>query len=238
MKPWTIVTAAGAVALLLIVANRRAQIAALVSDGTASLPDDASGIGAEQDQGGGLTESTFALFDITTYIPAMTDDTTAEENRAAFRWMLRVAEGTSGPDGYRTMFGYRYFDDFSDHPRQPAQFNDKASGKRLWTSAAGAYQFMAKSPIPGGGSTRVDTWDRLKRKLDLPDFSPASQDAACMELINECGALNDVDAGRFDVAVSKVRGVWASLPGAGYGQPERTLARLQSAYIDAGGTLA
>lgn len=163
------------------------------------------------------------------------DETQAQRNRAAFLWMIRKAEGTAGPNGYRTLFGGRLFSGWADHPRVAQQFTDKA-GRRLWTSAAGAYQFMAVSPLPGGGSTRVNTWDRVRDKLGLPDFSPASQDEAALELIRERGALADVDAGRFDEAVRKVRSVWASMPGAGYAQPEKSLQALRVAYAEAGGT--
>lgn len=164
-----------------------------------------------------------------------------QANEAAFLWAIRQAEGTADPLGYSALFGHtaarpRTFAGFADHPRTPAQFTD-SEGRRLWTSAAGAYQFLAVSPVPTGGATRVDTWDRLKRRLNLPDFSPASQDRAALELIDEAGALIDVRAGRFAEAVSKVRRVWASLPGAGYSQPERSLAWLQSQYTQAGGTL-
>ena len=167
---------------------------------------------------------------------ATPDPDVAERNAAAFLMMIRTAEGTAGPNGYRTMFGGRLFDSYADHPRQAKQFVNGA-GQRLWTSAAGAYQFMAVSPIPGG-STRVNTWDRLQSKLGLPDFSPASQDAAAVELIREAGALGDVRAGRFDEAVAKVRGIWASLPGAGYAQPEKSLETLRLAFLNAGGSLA
>lgn len=164
--------------------------------------------------------------------PTETDPDRAELNRAAFLMMIRTAEGTAGPDGYRTMFGGSLFTGWADHPRQVHRFGN------LWTSAAGAYQFMAVSPIPGGGSTRVDTWDRVQRRLGLPDFSPASQDAAALYLVDEAGALLDVEAGRFAQAVGKVRRIWASMPGAGYGQPEQALARLESVYLANGGTLA
>lgn len=160
-----------------------------------------------------------------------------DANLRAFLLMIRTAEGTAGPNGYRTMFGHRLFEGYDDHPRSPMQFKDK-TGQWKWTSAAGAYQFMAVSPIPTGGSTRVDTWDRLKRKLGLQDFTPASQDRAAVELIDEAGALLDVRAGRFAEAVDKVRKTWASMPGAGYNQPEKALQALQVAYVNAGGTLA
>ena len=56
--------------------------------------------------------------------------------------------------------------------------------------------------------------------------------------IDEAGALLDVRAGRLAVAVGKVRRIWASLPGAGYSQPERPMAWLEARYRDAGGTFA
>jgi len=158
-------------------------------------------------------------------------------NLRAFLDTIAWAEGTAGANGYRTMFGGGLFDNYADHPRIAHQFTDRA-GRRLWTTAAGRYQFMAVSPLPSGGTTRVDTWDRVSRRLALPDFSPASQDAAATELIREQGALDDVRAGRFAGAVNKVRGVWASLPGAGYDQPERPFDQLASVYAGAGGAFA
>lgn len=171
-----------------------------------------------------------------------TDADTAATNRAAFLMMIRHAEGTASADGYRALFGHtprrpKLFSDFSDHPRIAAQFTDKA-GRTLYTTAAGAYQFLAVSPLPSGNMTRVDTWDRLKRKLKLPDFSPASQDAAALELIREAGALADVEAGRLDAAIGKVRRIWASMPGAGYAQPEKSRDTLAAVYLDNGGSIA
>lgn len=158
----------------------------------------------------------------------------AQRNIGAFLSVIRYAEGTAGSNGYRTLFGGGLFDGFGDHPRIARQFTDKL-GRRLWTSAAGAYQFMAVSPTSAGGSTRVNTWDRVKAALDLLDFSPFNQDRAALFLIEEKGALDDVRAGRFGEAINKVRGVWASLPGAGYNQPEKSLASLQAVFVSAGG---
>jgi lysozyme len=173
---------------------------------------------------------------------ALVDHDQAERNVRAFLAMIRTAEGTADANGYRALFGHtarrpRLFESFDDHPRIARQFTD-AAGRRQWTSAAGAYQFMAISPLPGGGTTRVDTWGEVQRRLRLPDFSPESQDAAAVELIRQAGALGDVRAGRFEAAVNKVRGRWASLPGAGYDQPEQTMATVAAAYRQAGGTFA
>jgi muramidase (phage lysozyme) len=172
----------------------------------------------------------------------LTQDQIAAGNEKAFLMTIRHAEGTAGANGYRTLFGGSLFNSFADHPRIAKQFKstDKKTGKVswLWTSAAGAYQAMAVSPTTGGGSTKVDTWDRIKKKLGLTDFSPASQDAFAMELIREAGALADVRAGRFAAAVDKCRGTWASLPGAGYNQPEKSLPELLAVFRSAGGVVA
>lgn len=229
MNAWTVTALASVVALIVLANQRDALLGA--GDDPVSLDDGSLELG----QGGGLLESSLAALDPATYLPAMTTDDTAQANADAFLQTLRYSEGTAGPDGYRTMFGGRLFSDFADHPRQAVQFTDKA-GRTLWTSAAGAYQFMAISPLPGGKSTTVNTWDRIKAKLSLVDFSPASQDSAALGLIDEAGALNDVRAGRFEQAVSKVRRIWASLPGAGYDQGERSIASLRSAYVTAGGS--
>jgi muramidase (phage lysozyme) len=153
------------------------------------------------------------------------DDMTAESNVSAFLNMLRVGEGTSGPDGYRTMFGGGLFDSFADHPRirNRATF---ANGKTVTSTAAGAYQFLET------------TWDECQRVLGLPDFSPASQDAAAVYLIRRRGALADVRAGRITDAIRKCNREWASLPGSPYGQPTVTLDGALASYENAGGSYA
>ena len=151
----------------------------------------------------------------------------AEPNVRAFLDMIAFSEGTTGPDGYRFMFGYpknpdRLCASLADHPR--LYFSFTVAGRELKTSAAGRYQFL------------ISTWDELRAKLHLPDFGPASQDAAAIELIRQRGALPDVRAGRVSAAISKCAKTWASLPGAGYGQPEQKIASLLNAYKSAGGS--
>ena len=148
-----------------------------------------------------------------------------DANRRAFLDMIAYSEGTAGPNGYRTQFGGGLFDSYADHPRKVFSFTN-SKGQQLTTTAAGRYQFLAR------------TWDSLKAKLGLADFSPDNQDAAALELVRQRGALPDVDAGRLDVAVQKCAPIWASLPGAGYSQPERKFASLQSAFVQAGGIVA
>lgn len=143
-------------------------------------------------------------------------------NLRAFMQMIRVSEGTAGPDGYRTIVGGSLFDDYSDHPRQKIWIQSIGD----YSSAAGAFQIIRR------------TWDGVQGKLGLPDFSQASQDKACVELIRQRGGLRLAMNGQFAAAVEKCRKEWASLPGAGYGQRENSLVTLQKAYLNAGGQLA
>jgi muramidase (phage lysozyme) len=145
-----------------------------------------------------------------------------QQNVVAFLKTIRVSEGTSGDDGYSILVGGGHFDGFDDHPRQLVYLPNLG----INSSAAGAYQILRR------------TWDGVAGKLGLTDFSPASQDRAAVELIRQRGALADVRAGRFADAIAKCKKEWASLPGAGYGQRENSLASLQAAYLDAGGNLA
>lgn len=145
-----------------------------------------------------------------------------QKNVAAFLKTIRVSEGTSGDDGYSILVGGGHFYSYADHPRQLVYLPKLG----INSSAAGAYQILRR------------TWDGVRAKLGLADFSPASQDRAAVELIRQRGALADVRAGRFAAAIEKCRKEWASLPGAGYGQRENSLATLQGAYLNAGGNLA
>lgn len=134
----------------------------------------------------------------------------------AFLDTIAWAEGTTAPNGYRMRFGGTFFSDYSQHPDDCIPFRHTCS------TAAGRYQFL------------TTTWERLQEELDLPDFSPPYQDLAAKRLIEEEGALADVEAGRFETAVYKVANVWASFPTeAGvsyYNQPSQPIGKLRSVY--------
>lgn len=142
-------------------------------------------------------------------------------NMAGFLWAIRNCEGTAGLDGYSELFGGGHFASFADHPRTVVTKNGYSS------SAAGAYQILA------------NTWDTvIQPALHLPDFSPASQDAAAVLLIQNAGAYEDVMAGNLTEAVYKCAGIWASLPGSPYGQPTKTLTQVATYYENGGGVQA
>lgn len=170
-----------------------------------------------------LDEATALWHDITDFSGgAMTP--WEQQNVQAFLHTIRVAEGTAGGNGYSMLFGGGTFSGFADHPR--VLVTRTSNGRPITSSAAGAYQILRR------------TWDGVRAKLGLVDFSPASQDRAAVELIRQRGALADVRAGRFADAVEKCKKEWASLPGAGYGQPEKNVGDLFTAYINAGGNVA
>lgn len=145
-------------------------------------------------------------------------------NQKAFLDMLAESEGTvryGDENGYNVLVGGKLFHGYADHPRVLVTLR-----AGLKSTAAGRYQLLARY------------FDAYAEKLGLPDFSPASQDAIALQQIKEQDAIGDIDQGRFDTAVDKCANIWASLPGAGYGQHENDIDVLRQHYVNAGGTLA
>jgi muramidase (phage lysozyme) len=120
-------------------------------------------------------------------------------NLKAFLKLIRWAEFYPKgihDDDYKRLYGGGTFSDTSDHPRKKLTKWGKTS------TAAGAYMIVE------------DTWDRYKKRLNLPDFSAASQDKAAIEIIRLQHALHLIQTGRIQTAIEKLRSQWSSLPGA------------------------
>ncbi|QCG64254.1 glycoside hydrolase family 104 protein [Pseudomonas veronii] len=157
-------------------------------------------------------------------------------NALAFLDMLAWSEGTSTSpatalDGYDVIVTGvdrkpEIFTDFSDHPFAKGRRSKVINSKGLTSNASGRYQQMLKD------------WPYYRTLLALPDFSPISQDLLALQHIRECRALPDVHAGRLETAIEKCRNIWASLPGAGYGQREHRLGDLIQQYCLSGGALS
>lgn len=147
-------------------------------------------------------------------------------NLSAFLDTIAYSEGTDNPSqptrdrGYDVIVGGGLFKDYTDHPRKLIDLPKLG----IKSTAAGRYQILSRF------------YDAYKKQLNLPDFSPASQDKIAVQLIRECKALDDVNAGRIADALHKCRSRWASLPGAGYGQNEHSVSRLLDVYKAKGGT--
>lgn len=111
--------------------------------------------------------------------------------------LIKAGEGTSGANGYNTMFTGAQFSDTSKHPRQINSSNGLSS------DAAGAYQFLST------------TWDGAKNALGLTDFSPASQEKAGKYLAQQRGLQTDTiftDKAAFLKELDKIAPEWASMP--------------------------
>ncbi|RAU45261.1 lysozyme [Pseudocitrobacter sp. RIT415] len=157
-------------------------------------------------------------------------------NIQAFMKTIRFSEGTlehplttnegydvivTGSDGKPEVFT-----DYSDHPfanGRPGKVFNKA-GQR--STASGGYQVLYKF------------WPTYKEQLGLKDFSPESQDKLCMQLLKERRAVQDIEDGYISRAIEKCSNIWASFPGAGYGQCEHKIEVLLSAFERFGGKLA
>lgn len=150
----------------------------------------------------------------------------------AFLGMLGVSEGTS-TSKYTKNNGYdvivngiggepKIFTDYSKHPNVLVTVNNKG----LKSTAAGRYQILYKFA------------EAYKKQLGLKGFWPEDQDKIAIQMIKECNAIDDIEAGRIEIAINKCRSRWASLPGAGYGQYEHKMSTLVSVFKKLGGKVA
>ncbi|CTT03678.1 TPA: glycoside hydrolase family protein [Escherichia coli] len=152
---------------------------------------------------------------------------TMSPQRKAFLDMLAWSEGTdngrqkTNNHGYDVIVGGSLFTDYSDHPRKLVTLSPT-----LKSTAAGRYQLLSK------------WWDAYRVQLGLKDFSPASQDAVALQQIKERGALPLIDSGDIRQAIDRCSNIWASLPGAGYGQFEHKADNLIAVFKAAGGQVS
>lgn len=141
----------------------------------------------------------------------------------AFLDTISFAEGTYGDHGtgdiyhgYKQCFANTHFESFKDHPGITVRaFMGK---KKIYSSAAGRYQILDT------------TWDEIEAKLNLPDFSPLSQDIAALYLLDRCHAIKEILHDRIYTAFKKTNKIWASLPGSPYGQPTKPASKLLKFY--------
>ena len=140
-------------------------------------------------------------------------------NLQKFLNLIAWSEGTShlGNRGYNVVVGGSLFTSYSKHPNKLIEVRPG-----LKSTAAGRYQILKRFA------------DHYIKQLKLPDFSPDSQDKIAIQMIKEQGALKDIESGNIESAIVKCRNIWASLPGNGYGQPQKEMAALISKYKSLG----
>lgn len=142
-------------------------------------------------------------------------------NVRAFLDMLGWSEGTvqvpGSDDGYNVLVGGKLFSSYADHPRVSVPLPRYG----IRSTAAGRYQFLSR------------TWDAIVRNYGFRGrFIPEAQDLAAIKLLKECGAYPLIQQGNITEAIKLAAPIWASLPGAGYGQREHRLTKLLDIYAD------
>lgn len=122
-------------------------------------------------------------------------------------------------DGYNVLVGGGLFQSYADHPNIPVTLVKLG----ITSTAAGRYQLLRRYYVA------------YKASLNLPDFSPVSQDAIAIQQIKECHALDAIEAGNVRIAIVACAHIWASLPGSPYGQHVNKMDDLVTTYLFAGG---
>ena len=156
----------------------------------------------------------------------ITEQQAGGRNVQAFLDMLAYSEGTDNgrqptkDDGYDVLVGGQLFSGYAHHPNRLVRLSPTLS-----STAAGRYQILYRF------------WRIYQPRLGLPDFSAISQDLYAINQLKEQGSYGRIQAGDFEKAVLRVKNIWASLPGAGYGQHEQKMDVLREVYLRAGGKL-
>lgn len=108
----------------------------------------------------------------------------------AFLDLIGKSEGAD----YNVLFGGSKFTDYSKHP------NKVITAGSYNSTAAGKYQFL------------YTTWMGIANRLNLKDFTPASQDLAAIQLLKDRGAYNLILNGDIAQAINLCSKEWASMP--------------------------
>ena len=114
-----------------------------------------------------------------------------------------------------------YLPDYPDHPRKLVTL----CGQNHKSTGAGRYQLLSR------------WWDALPQAAWPERLLSEKSDAVALQQIKERGALPMIDRGDIRQAIDRCSNIWASLPGAGYGQFEHKADSLIAKFREAGGTV-
>lgn len=222
--------------------NRPAIVALLLIGGGLLLLGGTRSGGQVDDNGDGISnwnldalmDNISSLFNRAQDAAASVTDTTPADQAAAncAAWIATIGQA-EGAD-YSTCYGYSFtITDYSDHPAVLGTWPGVKLSDTMCANAG--FGPGCISTAAGKGQITRPTWLRLKAKLGLTDFSPASQDQAILQLTAERGALEAVKSGDLATAASRCRNEWASLPGNYAGQGQRSMSQLAQWFAAAGG---
>ena len=122
--------------------------------------------------------------------------------------------------GYDVIVGGELFTDYSDHPRKLVAKTQNSNQQ-----------------APDATSFFSCWWDAHSQAAWPERLLSKSQDAMALQQIKERGALPMIDRGDIRQAIDRYSNIWASLPGAGYGQFEHKADSLIAKFKEAGGTV-
>ena len=138
----------------------------------------------------------------------------SELNMRVMLSVIRTTEGHGTPLNYDSQFGNNTITNYKSHPNKSI----KAWGHT--STAAGAYQFLS------------GTWSTIASQIGAGDFSPSNQDLAAVARIDwKNGATEAIKSGDFNSAISKLNGVWTSLPGGKHQWANSNTTNLVNEYL-------
>ena len=111
---------------------------------------------------------------------------------------------------------------FTDYSTPPQTCHAKP---KLKSTGAGRYQLLSR------------WWDAYRKQFGLKDFLSEKSDAVALQQIKERVALTYDWSCDIRQAIDRCSNIWASLPGAGYGQFEHKADSLIAKFKEAGGTV-
>lgn len=152
---------------------------------------------------------------------------TTEPALAKMLATIAHCEGTSDSpitknNGYDVLVssvdGPATFNDYSTHPFVGKPPVIVRFVPRILSTAAGRYQLLARYYVA------------YKEQLNLPDFSPSSQDLIALQQIKEHLVRPELIELNLEAAVKRLASTWASLPGNTYNQGGKTMEQVISYY--------
>ena len=150
------------------------------------------------------------------------EDVEINNQRKAFLDMLAWSEGTDNGrqktrnHGYDVIVGGELFTDYSDHPRKLVTLNPK-----LKSTGAGRYQLLSR------------WWDAYRKQLGLKDSLRKVRTLWHCSRLRSVALYPMIDRGDIRQAIDRCSNIWASLPGAGYGQFEHKADSLIAKFKEA-----
>ena len=146
-------------------------------------------------------------------------------NLNAFLDTISFSEGTNiagSDDGYNVIVGGSLF---PPNYAVPPKCSVYIKSLNITSSAIGRYQVLYANAL------------YYIKQLNLPDFSPESQDKIALQLIRECHATQNIINGSIETAITQCTSRWASFPGNSYGQHQQKMDSLLAFFVAAGGVL-